>query len=163
QHGAGGDASAVISYVRFVTQQRYGEWADAFSVEGEWLTGYDYRVTISGDLPVTILSAVPGFPERVPIEVRSTVRTAEPRQVYKPSTISERDNEAGTYIRIYVYCFDPEDRNDPKTRGRTQMTAIADNAKTKYTYDMPRCEADQALSYKLLNVRRVREEPKMWD
>jgi hypothetical protein len=165
QLGPEGADKPLLDYVQSVSRQRYGEgaWIDAMSVSGDWISDVDYRVTVSGKVPVSILAAVPGFPEAVPVSVAAVVRIAEPRYVYNPPTMTQLDGEAGDYNRIYVYCFDAAQKSDPKTHGRTQMTAIADNAGTAYEYDMPRCDAGQTLSYKLLNVRLAREEPQKWD
>ena len=165
QLGKDGDAQRFLDYLDVATRQRYGDgdWVGGLSVNAAWVSAVDYRVSVTGSVPVSILGAVPGFPSSVPISVSSTVRVAAPRYVYTPPTVNELDNEAGDYNRVYVYCFDPDKKNDPKTKGRTQMTAISDNAGTKYDYTMPRCNAGEALSYKLLNVRLVRDQPKKWD
>ena len=164
QLGPAGDDGPILDYLRYATQQRYGgDWIDALKIKGEWVTPVDYRVSVDGKVPTSILSGVPGFPDAVPIGVSATARAAEPRYVYKAPEVSELDNEAGDYNRIYVYCFNPEKKKDKKTRGRTQMTAIADNASTKYEYEMPRCDAGEMLSFKLLNGRHVRDTPHLWD
>jgi len=54
----------------------------------------------------------------VRIGVKSTVHMAEPREVYKPPVVSELDNEAGDYNRVYVYCFDPEKARKSKAGPR---------------------------------------------
>ena len=223
QLGPDGDATAVIAYVRASTRQRYGkDWIKGLTVEGEWVSQVDYRVTAQGKVPTTILNAVPGFPDGVIIGVSATARVAEPRFVYEPPKVSELDNEAGDYNRVYVYCFDStkvssggtggtggyddvedDDREEGRGRGRghgdgrdhdgndddhdwdddddhaeedgdpvpggsedgarTQMTAIADNAGTRYDFEMPKCDAGQTLSFRLMNVRLVRDQPSKWE
>ncbi|MGE0503598.1 MAG: Tad domain-containing protein [Rhizobiaceae bacterium] len=166
QLGPDGNAKPFLDYAKAVTKQRYGGdagWADKVKVKGSWISDVDYRVSITGKVPVSILAGVPGFPEAVPISVDATVRVAEPKYVYTPPTLTELDNEAGDYNRIYVYCYDEADKYDPKTKGRTDMTAISDNAGTKYKYTMPQCEADQTLSYRMMNVRLVRDQPSKWE
>jgi hypothetical protein len=165
QLGPKGDPKAYLDYLRFVTEQRYGKgsWIDGLDIDAKWLSQVDYRVTVKGGVPVSLLGAVPGFPAEMDIGVISVVRVAEPREVYKPPVVNELDNEAGDYNRIYAYCFDPEKGKVSKSKGRTQMTAISDNAGTKYDYKMPRCDACEKLSFKLLNVRHVRDKPLLWD
>jgi len=170
QLGPDGNPQAYLDYLKFVTEQRYGSgaWINKMTIDAKWVSDVDYRVTVKGEVPVSILGAVPGFPREMDIGVSSIVRIAAPREVYKPPVVSELDNEAGDYNRVYVYCFDPEKFKKGKgstkrTNARSDMTAIADNAGTKYTYEMPRCAEGQNLSYKLLNVRLVRGEPKKWD
>lgn len=170
QLGPKGDPKAHLDYLKFVTEQRFGKgaWIDSLQIEAKWLSDVDFSVNVTGDVPVTLLAAVPGFGSDIDIGVNSTVRIAEPREVYKPPVVSELDNEAGDYNRVYVYCFDPVKAkkgkgSNKRAAARSEMTAIADNAGTKYDYVMPRCAEGQTLSYKLLNVRMVRTEPKKWD
>jgi hypothetical protein len=170
QLGPDGNPQVYLDYLKFVTEQRYGkgDWIDKMTIDAKWLSDVDYRITVKGEVPVTILGAVPGFPREMDIGVSSIVRIAAPREVYKPPVVSELDNEAGDYNRVYVYCFDPEKAKagkgkNKRANARSDMTAIADNAGTKYNYVMPRCADGQNLSYKLLNVRLVRGEPKKWD
>lgn len=171
QLGPDGDAAAYLEYLRAAAAQRYGEgeWIDDMTVDGKWIGTVDYQVTVTATMPTSIIAAVPGMPHTVDIGVTSTVRVAEPREVYKPPVVSELDNEAGDYNRLYVYCYDPTQvKGKGKAKGqrekaRTQMTAFADNAGTKYDYEMPRCEGESSLSFKLLNVRLAREDPGKWD
>jgi hypothetical protein len=164
QLGPTGDPKAFLEHVKFYTEQRYGidSWVSAMSVEGKWLNDLDYRVTARGRIPVSVLGAVPGLPDDVPVSVISTARLAEPRYVYKPPTMTELDYEAGDYNRVSVYCYNEKNKTKPD-KGRTQMTEISDNGGTKYKYTMPRCGADETMSYKLLNVRLVRDQPSKWD
>lgn len=163
--GAAGDPSRYLQFVRVATTERYGagEWIDKLEVAGDWQSTTDFNVTVKGEVPVTILAAVPGFPKSVPVSVSATARMGEPTYVYKAPKVSQLDPEASDYNRIAVYCFDPEKRDDPKTHGRTKMTVIADNAGTKYTYTMPQCDPGQYMSYRLTNVRDMRATPARWD
>jgi hypothetical protein len=163
QLGSEGDPSPYLQFVRVSTQDRYGpgEWIDKLDVDGEWISASDFEVTVKGEVPVTILAAVPGFPDAVPVSVRATARLGEPTKTYKAPTVSELDPEAYDYNSISVYCFNPDKADDPKTHGRTQMTLIADNnpATTLPAYVMPECGVDEFLSYKLINVRNALHEP----
>lgn len=79
----------------------------------------------------------------------------------KPVT-AQLDPEAGDYNRMYVYCYD-DSRRHQADRGRSQMTAIADNAGTAYNFTMPSCKANETFSYRLYNVRNARTQPWLWD
>lgn len=164
QLGPAGNPATIVAYVKTVTEERYGKgsWINNMTVQGEWITPLDYRIKVNGVVPTAILAAVPGFQNKVGIAASSTARIAEPRYIYTPPTLNELDNEAGDYNRISIYCFNPAKRDDPVTKGRTQMTVISDNAGTVFPYVMPRCEGGEVLSYKLLNVRLVRGEPSKW-
>lgn len=162
--GHGGKDTAHLEYVKAAVAQRFGgDWVGSLTVEAEWPTVSDYRVVVRGAMPVTLLSAVPGLSDAVPLSVTATARIGEPRYVYEAPEMAELDNEAGDYNRIYVYCFDPVKGASDREAARSKMTAIADNAGTKYKFEMPRCDAGQTLSFKLLNVRLVRGEPAKWE
>lgn len=165
QLGPDGNYEAYVQHVRTAVVERYGAgaWIEALQVQGQWVGTTDFVVSARGNVPVTILAAVPGFPDRVDVDAAATARIAEPRYVYKPPTVAELDPEAGDYNRIYVYCFDPSMSNDPETNGRTQMTAISDNGGSRYEYEMPQCGAGQMMSYRLVNVRDARTDNRRWD
>ena len=85
----------------------------------------------------------------------STVTSAKP-------VTAQLDPEAGDYNRMYVYCYDNTRRNQAD-KGRSQMTAIADNAGTTYNFNMPVCKEKETLSYRLYNVRNARTKPWLWE
>jgi len=163
--GPDGDPTQVLKHLREAATARYGpsDWIANLQVEGGWIAETDFQVRVTGIVPVTILKAVPGFPNEVPIGATAVARINEPRWVYKEPEVAQLEPEAADYNRIYVYCFDPEKKGDVETQGRLQMTAIADNAGTEYNYQMPQCEAGQFLSYRLMNVRDARKKKGHWD
>ncbi|WP_439575635.1 pilus assembly protein TadG-related protein [Phreatobacter sp.] len=97
------------------------------------------------------------------LNVRATAESHTFRTVTsaKP-VVAELDPEAGDYNRMYVYCYDRSRANQPD-QGRSQMTAIADNAGTKYEFNMPVCKEGETISYRLYNVRNARTKPALWD
>lgn len=120
-------------------------------LDGEWISAGDYRISASIALPTTIASVLHGGPMRIGVEAVARYRGIVYR--YKPPHIAQLDPEAWDYNRIYVYCFDPTWAEDPRMDyGRSQMTAIADNAGGEYEYEMPRCGAGEAMSLRLWNV-----------
>lgn len=161
QLGPGGNAAPHLEHVARAAAERYG--IEGAVVNGTWLSQSDYRVDVKAGLPLRLLSGVPGFVDAAALSTSATVRVAEPRYVYKPPHVTELDFEAADYNRLYVYCFDPEKANDPRTRGRTDMTPISDNGGTRYTFEMPRCAAGQVMSYRLMNVRNARTRKALWD
>ncbi len=163
--GTTGDPTNYLSYAKSTAEQAFGYalWTMNVTVDGTWTSAKDYKVTIRGKIPTTILAAVPGFPNEIPIGASATAEVGDPVYQYDPPRVSELDPSAADYNRLYVYCFDPEKANDPKTHGRTQMTTIADNAGTKYKYTMPNCGVGEYMSYHLYNVRNARTDPKAWE
>lgn len=157
--GMSADTDFLSDYVRTATIGRYGagNWIAGLQVTGSWETPTDFRVVSQGKVPVTLLSAVPGFPAGIDLDVSAVARAAEPRMIYTAPEVAELDPEAADYNRIYVYCYDPV-RNE-----RHHMTAIADNAGTTYAYEMPRCDGGQAMSFRLMNVRDARTRRGQWD
>jgi hypothetical protein len=162
QLGPKGNPQLYLDHLRAATEQRFGvgSWIDGLEIDAKWTSEVDFSVGVKGGVPVSLLGAVPGFPQEVDIGVLAVVRIAEPREVYKPPVVNELDNEAGDYNQVSVYCFNPAKKKTSERR--TQMTVIADNAGTTYSYTMPRCDAGEMLSFKLLNVRHVRDQPNLW-
>lgn len=165
QVGPQGDVKPHMDRLRETLQQRYQ--LDSLELTGTWISPTDFRVEVNAGVPVTFLNAIPTFPSNVAVAAAATVRIAEPSYVYTPPTVSELDYEAGDYNRVYVYCFDPE-KVTGQGKGnfkhaRTEPIPIADNGGTNYKFEMPRCEGEARLSYKLLNVRLAREQPHLWD
>lgn len=143
------------------TKSRFGAGVSDIKVTGKWLSATDFGVDASVTVPVTLLAAVPGFSKTMKVSVTAVARYAEPVLEYKPPTLAALDHDAADYNRIYVYCYNPAAKKDADKR--TQMTAVADNADTKYSYTMPECGAKEALSFRLHNVRNARTQKSKWD
>lgn len=166
QLGNNGNYDHLVQHFRASTAQRWGDgdWLDTLALEARWLNAVDFQVDVRARVPTTILGALPGYGDAVDVVTVSTARIAEPRWIYKEPEIADLDPEAADYNRIYVYCFNEDEKDDPETRGRTQMRPMADNAGTSYPqFAMPQCEAGEALSYRLVNVRNARLQPHLWD
>lgn len=166
QLGNDGDHAHLVEHFRQATAQRWGDgyWLDNLEVEARWINAADFQVDVRARVPTTILGALPGYSDAVNVVTVSTARIAEPKWVYKEPEIADLDPEAADYNRIYVYCFDEDEKDDPETQGRTQMRAMADNAGSDYSdFTMPQCEPGQNLSYRLMNVRNSRTQPERWD
>jgi hypothetical protein len=167
QVGPQGDVQPFLDYLEDQLKQRQG--MSGLTIEGNWLSDVEFTVGVVGDVPVTLLSAIPSVSPEIEVSVRSTVRVADPSFVYTPPTVSELDYDAGDYNRVYVYCFDPEKvTGQGKGKGnynhaRSEPIPIADNGGTVYEFEMPRCEGQQRMSFKLLNVRLARTQPHLWD
>lgn len=145
------------------TKSRFASGVGNVSVQGKWLTATDFGVEATASVPVTLLAAIPGFSKKMDVSVAAVARYSEPVLEYKPPTLAQLDPDAADYNRIYVYCFNSEKKNDPQTSGRTQMTAVADNAGTQYDYTMPKCGPKETMSYRLHNVRNARTQKSKWD
>ncbi|MGE4251739.1 MAG: TadE/TadG family type IV pilus assembly protein [Parvibaculaceae bacterium] len=144
------------------TTTRFGSSVANVSFQGKWLTATDFGVEATAVTPVTLLSILPGIANKMTVKVAAVARYSEPVLEYKPPTVAELNPDAADYNRIYVYCFNSEKKNTA-TKGRTQMTAVADNAGTKYSYTMPVCEPKETLSFRLHNARNARTDKKKWD
>ena len=139
------------------TNSRFAPTIDKISVQGKWLTATDFGVDATASVPTTLLAAIPGFSKLMDVKVAAVARYSEPVLEYQPPTLAQLDPDAADYNRIYVYCY------NPKTKKRTQETAVADNGGTKYTYTMPLCGPTENLSYRLHNVRNARTTKSKWD
>lgn len=135
---------------------------NSLNANGSWRTPTDFGVTASANVPVTLLTIVPGMSNQINISVEAVARFTEPVLTYNPPVVSQLDPDAADYNRIYVYCFNPKNKNNAD-KGRSQMTAIADNAGTTYNYTMPKCASGENMSYRLHNVRNARTQKTKWE
>jgi Flp pilus assembly protein TadG len=119
------------------------------------------RITTNGTMQTTFLSIIGMRTMNIVARATATLTTTETITSKKPIT-AQLDPEAGDYNRMYVYCYDDSRRNQ-QDQGRSQMTAIADNAGTTYNFNMPACKPNETFSYRLYNVRNARTQPHLWD
>lgn len=161
------DPQAELDFVAAQMNANGGGISDV-SVTGRWMNASDYEITATARLGTVIIQVVPGMADSVAVSALAVARveTEEPFVQYKEPAMAWLEPEAGDYNRIYAYCYNHAERNNPETHGRTQMTAIADNAQTPYEYTMPRCKEGETLSLRLHNVRNARWSgfaPQAWD
>lgn len=123
--------------------------------------GKTVRIATRSTMPTAFLGVIGMKTLGIVASSTATSTTIETITSKKPIT-AQLDPEAGDYNRMYVYCYDDSRRNQ-SDRGRSQMTAIADNAGTRYTFDMPACKANETFSYRLYNVRNARNASWLWD
>lgn len=123
--------------------------------------GKTVRITSAGQMPTTFLGVLGMATLNVGAKSTAASTTIQTVVSKKPVT-AQLDPEAGDYNRIYVYCYNDAQRNQA-SQGRSQMTAIADNAGTVYNFNMPSCKSGETLSYRLYNVRNARTQPSLWD
>lgn len=115
-------------------------------ITGSWTALNEFTVTISGNLPLTLATALPGVGQAWSVGTSATARYRETQTIYKPPVMKNLDPSAWDYNKIYAYCY------NASTKKRSQEVAIADNAGQTYKFTMPICGADEALSYRLENV-----------
>jgi Flp pilus assembly protein TadG len=143
------------------TKSRFGAGVSGVTIQGKWLSATDFGVDASATVPVTLLAVVPGFSKKMKVSVAAVARYAEPVLEYKPPVLTDLNPDAADYNRVYVYCFNSEKKK--QSDRRTKMTAVADNALTKYNYTMPECGPKETLSFRLHNVRNARTQKSKWD
>jgi Flp pilus assembly protein TadG len=165
--GAGmeGDTARWLERARGATALKFPDssLADTMTVEGAWESASRFVAEASASIDLTFLRLVPGIPDTVEIAVRAVAELALPTLVYEEPLLAQLDPEAGDYNRLAAYCFDPRAAEEGRGDGRSQMTVIADNGGTTYAFTMPRCAAGEVMSYRLLNVRDARTQPRRWD
>lgn len=160
-------APAILATAEDDLRGKLRENLEDVRMQGTWLDGAHYRVTIAADLRSSLLGGVPGMPKTIAAEVITVVQRIPPTYRVMAPDMSMLDPEAGDYNRIYMYCYDPlraaEPGADPD-EFRTQFTAIADNSSTTvYDTELPECGAGEHVSYMLRNVRGARRSPNAWD
>lgn len=136
--------------------------AQNLSLTGSWLSATDFEIKASADVPFVLLTAVPGMPSKASVAVSAVARSNVVANVSAPPSLATLDPEAGDYNQIYVYCFNKSRQSDAD-KGRSQMTLIADNGGSKYTFTMPECKENETISYRLRNVRNARTNKKLWN
>lgn len=123
--------------------------------------GKTVRISVDGTMETTFLGVLGMKTMNVVAKSTATATTIQTITQKKP-VVAQLDPNAGDYNRMYVYCYDDARRNEP-SQGRSQMTAIADNAGTTYNFNMPACKPNETFSYRLYNVRNARTQPALWD
>lgn len=138
-----------------------------YRINGEWIDGSNYRVTISTTIKTFLVHLLPGASREIEIAVATTVNRVAPRYETAPPSFTQLSPEAADYNRIYLYCFSSDKkRQQDSDRGRRGVTAIADNAEppTDYSGNIPpTCGENEAPSYMLRNVRNARTSRNKWD
>ncbi|MCA0319515.1 MAG: pilus assembly protein [Proteobacteria bacterium] len=123
--------------------------------------GKTVRISTNGTMETTFLGVLGMKTMNIVAKSTATSTTIQTITQKKP-VVAQLDPNAGDYNRMYVYCYDDARRNEP-SQGRSQMTAIADNAGTTYNFNMPACKPNETFSYRLYNVRNARTQPALWD
>ncbi len=158
-------STSAIETARARVAERYGTRVDNLTVTGSWISSANYRVVISADVRNAILAAaVPGMMAKTPVSVETVVELVPPQYATLPPELSQLSPEAADYNRLYMYCYNPERRNE-LDRGRRAMTAIADNGAPGLDYsgkELPSCGAGELISYKLRNIRNARSNRNKW-
>jgi len=161
-----GDLATVETQAAETIAQAFGGQVREVEVRARRLSGgraaSGYEVTVSADVPLRMISAVPGAPKTVRIAAVAVAR-GETRIVSPPPPFVQLSHEAADYNQIFVYCFDADRKglgNGVGAEGtRRHMTLIADNGGTTYDFVMPVCDDGETLSLRLRNVRNARTRP----
>lgn len=146
---------------------RLSNGAGYYKVDGKWIDGANYRLTISTQVQTTLVGLLPGMPKLITVEAVTTVNRVAPVYETSPPTLTQLSPEAADYNRVYFYCYssDPS-RQKEADQGRRGLTPIADNATPPTNYNMgamPTCGKNEAPSYMLRNVRDARSTKSRWE
>lgn len=138
-----------------------------FKINGSWVDGSNYRVTVSMTMQTFLIHLLPGMPKEIVVSTATTVNRVAPVYETTTPTLSQLSPEAADYNRVYMYCYssDPQ-RQKEADAGRRGLTPIADNASPSSSYDMtkvPTCGQNETVSYMLRNVRDARTTPSKWN
>jgi Flp pilus assembly protein TadG len=163
--GPDGDAARWLERAERATRAHFAQsgWPATMEVSGGWISDDRSVAEARATVDLAFVRILPGIPDAVEVSVRAVAELALPRLVYEEPELAQLDPEAGDYNRLSAYCFDPAAAGAIGEDGRSQFTVIADNAGPSYDFSMPRCEAGEVLSYRLLNVRDARTRPHFWD
>ncbi|MCJ2009195.1 pilus assembly protein [Methylobacterium sp. WL30] len=140
---------------------------NGFQVNGTWVDGANYRVTISTTVKTSLLHLLPGMPRQITVGTATTVNRVAPVYQTSPPTFSQLSPEAADYNRIYMYCYSSDPKRQAQAdKGRRGIVAIADNGTPSTDYSkatLPTCGANEAPSYMLHNVRNARSNKSAWN
>lgn len=162
-----GDGAALLKGVEDRIKAKYGATAQNVTVTGGWSgTTSTYSVQVAGDVQAFLLPAVPGLNKQsLPVKIEIKVERIPAKYETQAPTMSQLSPEAADYNRVYMYCYNP-DRKNETDKGRRGMTAIADNGDPGLDYSrnvQPSCTEGELVSYKLRNVRDARATRSKWD
>ncbi len=163
--GPDGDASRWLERADRAARAHFApsDWASTIAFSGDWISEDRFAVAARAEIDLTFVRILPGIPDAVEVGVQAVAQLNLPTLIYQEPELAQLDPEAADYNRIAAYCFDRVRARTPGDDGRSQFTVIADNAGTSYDFTVPRCEAGEVLSYRLLNVRMARTQPHLWD
>ncbi len=168
-------ASAILSARQAIASSRTSDRTSGVSFAGRWEDALktEYTFTASGSLKRYFnIAGMGGTGKTVPIRISATakmdVTTSNSTSV---PTLANPGYEAGDYNRIYAYCYD-ETKKDEPSKGRSKMTPVSSNGSTGSpelhtnnvfrNVQMPVCEGNEVLSWRLYNVRGQRTNPNAW-
>lgn len=161
------DGAAAINSLKQRLTAKYGPMTQNVTVTGSWAgTSSTYTIQVAGDLKAYFLPAVPGLNKQaLPIKMEIKVERIPAQYETQPPTMSQLSPEAADYNRVYMYCYNP-DRKNEADKGRRDMRPIADNGDPGLdysSYGRPTCGSGELVSYKLRNVRNARADRSTWD
>ncbi len=169
-------AAAILAARQAIAQARTSDRATGVAMTGRWEDALktEYTFTASGNVKrVFVIAGVGGQEPVMPIKISATakmdVQTSTSTAV---PTLANPGYEAGDYNRIYAYCYDDKKKNEAN-RGRSKMTPVSTNGTSgSYvelisgaafrTVQMPVCEGNEVLSWRLYNVRGQRTNSNAW-
>ncbi len=168
-------AASILAARQAIAQARTSGRATGVAMAGRWDDALktEYTFTASGNVKRYFnITGMGGTQTTLPIK---TIATAKMDVTTSTSTtvptLSNPGFEAGDYNRIYAYCYDDTKKNNAN-RGRSKMTPVSSNGATGRpemetnnafrSVQMPACEGDEVLSWRLYNVRDQRTNPNAW-
>jgi Flp pilus assembly protein TadG len=169
-------AATIIAARQEMARSRAPNRASGVTMSGRWedLLKTEYTLTASGSVKrYFTLAGIGGSEPNMPVkfsasakmEVQTSMSTSVPQ-------LANPGYEAGDYNRIYAYCYDDTKKNET-SKGRSKMTPISSNG-TSGSYveltsgaafqnvQMPVCEGNEVLSWRLYNVRGQRTNSNAW-
>ncbi len=169
-------AAAILAARQSIARSRTADKATGVAFTGQWADALqtEYTFTASGNVKRLFkIAGMGGTETTVPVKISATakmdVKTSSSTSVPK---MANPGYEAGDYNRIYAYCYDESKKNET-SKGRSKMTPVSSNG-TSGSYveltsgaafknvQMPTCEGNEVLSWRLYNVRGQRTNSNAW-
>jgi Flp pilus assembly protein TadG len=159
-------AGAKVTDARISAFTLTGNWANSLKTEYK----VDSTFTLKRFMNLTTV-AEPSILVAASATARMDVTTETKTSV---PTLDNPGYEAGDYNRIYAYCYNAKNKLQAD-KGRTKMTAVSSNGTdggsgskeldTNTVFNnvqMPSCSGEEALSWRLYNVRGQRTQKNSW-
>jgi Flp pilus assembly protein TadG len=169
-------AAAILAARQAMARSRTADSATDVVLSGRWedILKTEYTLTASGKVKklfnITGMgSPATTMPVKTIASAKMDVKTSSSTSVPK---MANPGYEAGDYNRIYAYCYDDAKKLEA-SKGRSKMTPISSNG-TSGSYveltsgaafqsvQMPVCEGNEVLSWRLYNVRGQRTNSNAW-
>lgn len=122
-------------HLRAEVMRQY-HWAQDPEIEGRCLSGTDYEIVASVEVPLAFIKILPNIGDTQLVTVSARSQIVRPTPVQEPPVSTFLDSQAGDFNRLWLYCYWPDRPENGSLPKRTQMVPIADNGGSEFIADL---------------------------